>query len=72
MHETFFDKDAVYMVLDYMCYDLERLLINFHEKLIYEDIRIILSQIFRGVLFLHENNMIHRVFYNFFPFKIHS
>lgn len=62
MHEAFFDKDAVFMVLDFICYDLERLLIAFHEKLSLEDIKILLSQIFRGVLFLHENNLIHRVF----------
>lgn len=62
MHEAFFDKDAIFIVLDFICYDLERLLMTFHKKLNLEDIQIILSQIFRGVLFLHENNLIHRVF----------
>lgn len=63
MQETFFEKDAVYMVLNYMCYDLEKLISNFHKQLSINDIKIILFQIFRGVAFIHENKMIHRVFY---------
>ena len=45
-----------------MCYDLERLIRNFHKELTIDDIKIILFQIFKGVNYLHENRMIHRVF----------
>lgn len=44
-----------------MCYDLERLIANYHDKLTIIDIKIILYQITKGLAFLHENKLIHRV-----------
>ncbi len=53
-----------------MCYDLERLIRNFHNELTIDDIKIILFEIFKGVNYLHENKMIHRVFYFFYFINI--
>lgn len=45
-----------------MCYDLERLIANYLEKITINDIKIIIRQIAKGLAFLHENKLIHRVF----------
>lgn len=63
LKDVFFEEDHVFLVMDYMSYNLQALIKNHFQSITTDDIKNIMSQILKGVNILHKSWIIHRVYF---------